>query len=778
MLVKAMARCCYAHIPLIKKQLMKKELLLFIAVLLASIASAQKNIRGRVFDAVTKEALQGASVSDSYNHTVMTDAEGKFIITTNAPTITITYNSYAVQTIAIAGRSIVNIALAPSNKDLQQVVVSASRTIQKRSEAPIAISTISKQTLEDTRAIQLDQLLNKVSGVNMVSLGNEQHEMSIRQPMTTKSLFLYLEDGIPIRTTGLYNHNALLEMNIVAARQIEVIKGPASSLYGAEAIGGAVNIITQAPPAVLNGMASIQANNNGYKRVEAQIGNTFGKFGLLVSGYYANRNNGPVDHSNFHKSAITIRGDYRFNDKTKWVNDLTYVDYYSDMLGSLDSIHFLQKDYSTPQTFTYRKVPALRYKSQLYRQWNSKSATQLSVVYRNNSVGQNPSYRVKNAASNPLLAYGEINESAFTTYMAIMQHQQQFTWLGSKLVAGITADASPSNYFSNFINIARDSRGYYINYTTTDSVLSKYKTGITNLASYVNYEFSPAKGLRIIAAARYDYYHYNFKNALPPSAFTGSPSSKNDFSHVSPKVGATYNYKGIGVYVNYSEGFVPPQISELYTGVKVPYLGPQTFFNYEVGGWFSLLKNTLYADWSLYQLDGSNEVVNVKNPDGSTENQNAGKTKHTGIEYGITWRPNIQWMVRFSASNSRHSFVQYIEKGSSYNDKVMPGAPPFLANAEIMYKPAYIKGLRIGAEWQYVDSYYMDNGNTKKYEGYNLLNIRLGYSVGAFEGWVNTMNATNRYYSTYASKAGTTLSYNLGDPRETTLGIAWRFGTK
>ena len=37
----------------------------------------------------------------------------------------------------------------------------------------------------------------------MVSLGNEQHQMSIRQPMTTKSLFLYLEDGIPVRTTGL-----------------------------------------------------------------------------------------------------------------------------------------------------------------------------------------------------------------------------------------------------------------------------------------------------------------------------------------------------------------------------------------------------------------------------------------------------------------------------------------------------------------------------------------------------------------------------------------------
>src|SRR5690606_1288460 len=114
---------------------------------------------------------------------------------------------------------------------------------------------------------------------------NEQHQMSIRQPMTTKSLFLYLEDGMPIRTTGLYNHNALLEMNMAAAKQIEIIRGPASSLYGAEAIGGAVNIITLTPPSLSSGMLSIQGNNNGYKRVDLQAGSTFGKWGLVVSGY-------------------------------------------------------------------------------------------------------------------------------------------------------------------------------------------------------------------------------------------------------------------------------------------------------------------------------------------------------------------------------------------------------------------------------------------------------------------------------------------------------------
>ncbi len=186
----------------------------------------------------------------------------------------------------------------------------------------------------------------------------------------------------------------------------------------------------------------------------------------------------------------------------------------------------------------------------------------------------------------------------------------------------------------------------------------------------------------------------------------------------------------------------------------------------------------MYADYSWYRLNGTNEVISVKNPDGSTENQNAGKTRHTGIEYGMTYRPNTQWMFRVSAANAKHSFIEYVEKGVNYNGKEMPGAPHFLANAEVMYKPAFVPGLRAGAEWQHVDEYYMDNSNTKKYEGYNLLNIRVGYAIKSFEVWVNVMNATNQYYSTLATKSGSTIAYNLGDPREFNVGIAYRFGKK
>jgi outer membrane receptor protein involved in Fe transport len=664
---------------------------------------------------------------------------------------------------------------SPHVSQLNELVVTASRTAQRRTEAPVAISTISAKTIAETRANQLDQLLNKVSGVFMVDLGNEQHEMSIRQPMSTAGVFLYLEDGIPIRTTGVYNHNALLEMNAAATKQIEIIRGPASALYGAEAIGGAVNVITVAPPATPAGMVSLQRNNNGYTRADAQAGASFGKWGVVGSAYYANRTDGPIQYSDFHKTAVTIRADGKLSQRLTWTNSLSYVNYYSDMYGSLDSAHFAQHNYHTPYSFTYRKVEALRVRSTLDFNWKEGSATQLTLVYRNNSVGQNPSYYISDSRTNPFLANGQINDNSFHSYMALVQHRQDFRFLRSRLIAGLSVDLSPSRYWAKYIAIQKDAKGNYGSFVPSDSLLSNYSTGISNIAEYVNYEVTPFTGLKVAAALRYDLFHYNFLNHLPPSASTGSANTGNDFHRVTPKLGATYNYRGIGFYANYSQGYVPPQVTDLYNGVKVPYLRPQTFFNYEVGGWLALLKNKVYMDWSVYRMDGTNQIINVRQPDGSFVNQNAGKTRHEGVEYGITVRPSDEWTLRLSGANSDHWFIVQNENGQNYSGRQMAAAPHFIANAEVTYRPAFLKGLRIGAEWQRLGRYWMDDANTVRYAGFGIVNFRTGYTYRAWEVWVNALNALNKYYAALATRSTYGYSYNLGDPAELTVGLAWHF---
>ena len=758
-------------------------------ILLGVAACAQTTAKGRIIDALTKEPVQGASVhctKAGCNCSCTTNASGEFeMLCKDCQKLSVTYIGYNPQEISVSNE-VQTVLLTPSFSIMNEVVVSANRDAVKRSEAPIAITNLSTKTIQDNKPATIDQVLNKVSGVYMVNLGNEQHEMSIRQPMTTKSLFLYLEDGIPIRTTGLFNHNALLEMNMAAVKNIEVIKGPSSSLYGSEAVGGVVNFITLAPTAVPVLKLSAQGSNLGYKRADLQTSFSSGKWGFALNGYYADKRNSFMEYTDFHKGTFTARADYHFSDKTTLSNSFTYLNYFSDMPSGVDSTMFATHKFVNPQTFTYRKVDGVRYHSTLTHSWNENSKTTATIVYRDNTIRQNPNYRIKDDykkvngvyTGKKDLAHGEINASSFHSYALIAQHKQNLNWKNAVFIGGVNIDLSPSTYNARYIRIKKDTiTRKYVSYQPTDSMLTDYATRINNYAAFANFEFSPFENFRIVASLRYDLFRYNFDNHLKPSSFSGSPDTLNYFRRMSPKVGFTYNISSkTGIYANYSQGFVPPQVTDMYTGVKVPNLNPSIFYNYEAGGWIEVIKNRLSADISIYKLDGTNEIVSVKLDDGSYENRNAGKTSHKGIELGINASPVKDVTIRFSGAYSKHEFVRYIEKGLSYNGNEMSNAPNWIYNTEIWYKPSYVKGLRLGAEWQHVGSYFVDPQNTAKYGGYNVLNIRAGYQFKGFELWANMLNATNRYYSYITTKSASGYSYQLAEPRNITLGVSYDFG--
>lgn len=766
-----------------------KIILIFLSLLTGYVSLAQTTVKGKVIDAATKEGIPGATIHCAHDNckcACISNESGEFEMKcTDCSKVSVSSIGYSAQQFNVTNNSYL-FQLNAAASQLQQVIFTANRGESvKRSEAPVAIAAITSKTLQETKAISADQVLNKISGVNMVSLGNEQHQMSIRQPMTTKSLFLYLEDGIPVRTSGLFNHNALLEMNMAATKSIEVIKGPSSSLYGSEAIGGVVNFISASPSAIPVFKLSAQGNNVGYKRADLMSSASAGKWGFVVSGYYADKRNGFLEYSDFHKGTLTARIDYRFSDKTSLSNSITYTKYHSDMSGGIDSTMFARKTFSNMQTFTYRKVDALRYHSTLSHNWNDDSRSTVTFLYRDNSIGQNPAYRVKDDyrrqgntfVGKKDLAHGEINESSFNSYSFIAQHRQKFAWKKAEVIAGMNADLSPSTYQANYIRIKKDTiANKYVSYQNTDSILTNYATKLNNYAAFVNVGLNITEKLRMVASLRYDYFHYDFDNHLKPSAFSGSRDTVSRFSRISPKVGFTYNFSNrSGIYANYSEGFVPPQVTELYTGVKVPDLNPSVFYNYEIGGWLEVIKNRLSVDVSAYRLKGTNEIVSVKQDDGSFANQNAGRTMHQGIEFGMNATPVKDISFRLSGAYSKHEFTEFVEKGIQYNGNEMASAPNWIFNTEVWYRPSFVKGFRIGAELQYVGSYFVDPQNTAKYKGYNALNLRAGYRFKGIEIWLNVLNATDNYYSYITSKSSFGYSYQVAEPRNFNVGVSYDF---
>lgn len=740
---------------------------------------AQGVLSGEVVDAHTGEPLPGVHVVAQGNgQGTITGPQGDFTLTVpiQAP-VTFSYMGYLIQTVLPKDEKL-TVFLEQSQTELNQVMVSASREGQLRTDVPMAIEKLSPKLLEETKPASLEQVVNKVSGVFMVNLGNEQHSMSIRQPLSYKSLFLYLEDGFPVRPTGVFNHNALIEMNMAAVKGIEVIKGPASSIYGSEAIGGSINFITQSPSVVQTVTTSLQGDNLGYKRMDFGAGNTFGKLGLRLDGYFANRRDGYREHSDFNKLALTFRGDYKLGDRDKLVTSATLIDYLTDMTGNIDSTGFYSQKYPSRHTFTSRRVKAFRARSTLEHFWRDVGKTAFTLFFRNNTIIQNPFYRVKDDPENPLKATGEINDNSFQGYGTIVQHFQELGFWDARLIGGLSLDYSPNTFNAEYIEITRNDRGIYSGFSRTDSILTDYRVGLLNTAAYTQLDINPLERLRLVLAVRYDRFGYHYDNFLTSNAFSGAPDSKDVFQNLSPKVGFTYDFgKERGIYGNYSIGFVPPQISDLYRGVKVPVLEPSVYRNYELGGWFAFGQKG-YIDLSFYQMEGTNEVINVLLDDGTRENRNAGETLHQGVEYGIRFNPIKNISLRIGGTNARHAYVAYIERGESYNGNSMEAAPDWIANAEVFYYPGFLKGARIGLEWQHVGPYYMDAANTEKYEGFDVLNLRAGYQFQGFNAWFNLLNLTDVLYATNVVKSRYGKDYAPGDPRTFSVGIGYNFSGK
>jgi outer membrane receptor protein involved in Fe transport len=678
---------------------------------------------------------------------------------------------------------------------LQSVVVTANREAGLRTQTPIAISKLSPKLIEETKPISVYEIINKTAGVLMVNLNNEQHSMSIRQPMTTSGYYLYMEDGVPIRPLGVFNHNALLEINQLAISSVEVVKGPVSSIYGAEAVGGAINFITQRPTAVPTARIGLQADQWGFQRLQFGAGARVGKFGVYVGGLSSSQRNSWLANSNYDKNSVNLRLEYHLSPKTRLIATGMYAKYNSQMSGSVDSIAFYNRQYVSTSDFTYRKSEASRSRLTLEHDWGKGSQTFVTLFNRFNEHGQNPSYAIRWTVGAPT-ARGEINSNNFKSYGIIAQHSQKFDFLDSKLIVGSVFDYSPNNYWSYQIDLnaqlrpdKRSVEKYTIKAERPDIQIANYQAYIKNSAGYLQYDFAPMPNLRFSLGARYDRMSLDYDNYLDKT------SGNKTYSQLTPKIGVTYDLgKDKGLYANYSQGFSPPGVTAIFR--RKPNTNPAEFYynleparfqNYEVGGWFAVLKNQIYVDWAFYQMNGTNELLNIRQPDNSFDYQSAGKTLHRGLELSLTYKPSPQIFFRWGGTTAIHRFEDFVVSNRQ-TDALrnlagfdMPSSPRWTWNTELNYYPTWLKGFRAALEWQRVSSWYQNQINTVKYEGYHLLNFRAGYQWKGIEVFTNIMNLTDELYASSASRGNNATdraTFTPAAPRTFVCGIQYNFTGK
>lgn len=677
---------------------------------------------------------------------------------------------------------------------MDEVVVSGSRTETKLSDTPMSIGVVDEKSLKRDKPKLMGDAINRIAGVSWVDLGNEQHMMGIRQPNSTNAVYQYLEDGIPIRPLGVFNHNSLNELNLAGAERVEVVKGASSSLYGSNAVGGAVNFITAHPS--LTPEASVSVRNEavtGYQRVDTGASNTWDDFGMRFSHYSSRRSdNNWQQYSKGTKDSATLRTDYALSGSSLLHAVLSYNNLDSATPGSLNPVDYQTSPGKSYQTFSYRKDKTTRVNVGWEGETAKDGLTSVILFARDNDHGQLPNYTISActvSADCPTGYRGTINNNHVGSLGLDSKHQQEFTFLSSRLIGGLYYDLSPNTYKSNNLDVTQDAStlvytGYAPN-TTYATGTRDYKTDISNAALFAQWELTPMDKVRVVMGGRYDTINYNFVNNLTPSAAYGAANESRDFSHFSPRLGGTYTLsESTNIFANASQGFTPPEVSQLYAKSAIPDLRPATYDSYEMGLRMAFFERALKFNATLFRLDGRDTIVSYTIAPGNSENRNAGSTRSTGVELGLNYDAG-KLDGRVGASIAHHQYLDYQASTTlDYSGKDMPNAPNTLT-AEIGYKP--IPDARLAIEVVQQSSYWMNNANTVSYSGHTLLNLRGNYRMNeGWEGWLQGRNLTNQLYAESASSSysgsGTydplKDQYTVGAPMSVMVGLTYTFDTK
>jgi outer membrane receptor protein involved in Fe transport len=755
------------------------------AALFGQPAAAQEPT-GRIEGTVTAggTGTDGVAVLvEGTNRSAVTDSRGVYRIADVAPgaytlvTRRIGYHPARAAVVVTAGQVVrADIVIAQAPLVLGDVVISATREAERRVEVPITIGVIDSALLRSVHPAHPSEIMNRVAGVWVNVTGGEGHMTAIRQPLGTDPVYLFLEDGVPSRSTGFFNHNALYEINIPQADRIEVTKGPANALYGSDAIGGVVNVSTRAPSRTPELTFSAEGGENAWGRGLITASNTWGASGVRADVNYT-RTDGWRRATDYDRQSATVRWDQDLGGGAglKTLATVSLIDQRTAGTSLVSRDDYLNNPTVNYTPISLREVKAYR-ASTAYSRETGRSLLSLTPYARYDWMRLLPNWSLTYDPQD----YTTDNYSAGV----LAKYRRDFAPLRTRLIVGLDADYSPGGQVEYALTATRDANRIFTSYRR-DSLIYDYDVAYRGVSPYVQLEASPAARLRVTGGLRYDYSGYAYDTHLAPLAggrWRRPADTTVSYTHLSPKVGATYELDpAVNLFVSYRHGFRAPSQGQLFrqgSAANTVGLEPVKADNYEAG-----LRGRVGArvdyDLALYSLVKRDDILSYTRLDGSTEVQNAGRTSHRGVEATLGVQATAALRLDVAYSYARHEYESWSPRaGVTLSGNEMANAPRHLGSATLTVAPARLAGAQASLEWTRVGGYWQDAENTHWYAGHQLLHARATYPLGPhFTLSARVMNLTNRRYAeTSAYTAARGEEYAPGMPRTVyvTGQYAWR----
>ncbi len=654
---------------------------------------------------------------------------------------------------------------------LDAITVTGTRAQESQLSQALKIDQKSEDEIKIDQTIFQRDLLNSLSGVLVTQTASGiGHMLSVRTPMTTGPYFLYLQDNVPVQSSGFFNHNALSYTNFETATSTEVLKGAGTALYGSDAVAATVNVQSKVPTKSRETTVSTKGGSDGYYHTYMQTSDSINERSSYRIGIGRTRNEGWRDHTQYSRHEAMARYDFIINDNNSLEASFSANETNADQAGYLIGRHELKHNHEyIGHVDDYKDTIKLKRKFDFARlsfKWDNYSFKDMEI----STIGYLRQNRNRYIATwNNNLPSNDSRSKSFG-----FMHKISRKFGPAKVIVGLDFERTyAETYYKQLFDYVPSGWGSSVDQGSIYDYDVKYHA----ISPYIQTTWNINPQFVARAGLRYDYNQFDYSNNTGDGQYASStyyrPSDgRNSFEHFSPKLSLSYYpQETMQIYVRYANGFRIPSATRLYsqtTNTTTNKLDEEDTNTFEVG--CKKVFNKCSVDMAFYHMDIRNTITRRTDANGDRYYENGGTTFHDGLELSLQQNVLDMFSTKFSYSYSK---IKY-HNDQDYRYNHMATVPRHKGNVRLFLTPN--EKLTLMAEGQFVSSYYMDNENENKYSGYTIGNLKADYKLNSsWRLFMKLNNVANKRYAERAQYAYSQERYTPGAPRQLFVGIDFTF---
>lgn len=604
---------------------------------------------------------------------------------------------------------------------LDTTVVTATRAPTELRDVPAAVSVVDERAIHEARpTVSLSEPLNRVPGVFVQDAGNQAQGPRIQiRGFGTRAAFGIREikvilDGLP--ETLPDGQTEIGDVDLDAIARIEVLRGPASSLYG-NASGGVIALFTEDPPEVPAVETRTLGGAYGLVKTSLAGGAVAGDVGAYVQGSY-------FGIGGFRDHATSFDG--TLNAKLRWTpSDAARVTF---LLNAVDAP--LAQD---PGGLTWQQARA-----------NPRQARDLNVLL---DAGEATEQARVGAVLEHRSGPHALSAYLYALYRDFDSHQPILPENGDGVVTfhrtspggGLRYDlAAPLLGFAQTMTVGFDGQGQedarrrFANESGLRGALGvSEQESVRGVGAYVREAVFVSDTIQLSGGVRYDDVAFDV-DVLKPA---GEGSGTRTFTHWSPAGGVLWTaLPWLSAYLNVGTAFQVPTTTELASpdgaGLN-PAIAPQVSTSWEIGARAGRA-GEIEGGVAGYVLEVDDELVPFESASGRTAFRNAGRSRRLGIELdgqarltpwlGKVAGGDLDWTGSFTAIDA--TYRSYTTEAGDFAGNDEPGIPPWQVYQQLAWR--HPSGAFVALEGLFVGGLFVDDANDARARGYPLVNLRTG----------------------------------------------------